>query len=108
MLAEVPFEKLNHTFQQAITLARELGFSYLWIDSLCIIQDSDEDWQKESSEIGSAYFNALFNIAAAAASDGSEGPQANKNCESAASVVAGIPSRGNEHICSCLKILRGC
>ncbi|KAM0171946.1 hypothetical protein ACHAPC_010917 [Botrytis cinerea] len=46
---------------------------YLWIDSLCIIQDFDEDWIEESSRMCFVYNNAKFNIAAAAALDGNSG-----------------------------------
>lgn len=37
------------TFLDAILISKYLGFQYLWVDSLCIIQDSAEDWGKESS-----------------------------------------------------------
>lgn len=39
---------LPHTFQDAIHVTRKLGHGYLWIDSLCIIQDSRSDWARES------------------------------------------------------------
>ncbi|ORY58112.1 uncharacterized protein BCR38DRAFT_448054 [Pseudomassariella vexata] len=38
-----------------ITVTRTLKLSYLWIDSLCIIQDSPSDWEKEASLMGSVY-----------------------------------------------------
>jgi hypothetical protein len=43
------------TFRDAFDLSNRLGISYLWIDSLCIIQDDDEDWQRESSSMGLVY-----------------------------------------------------
>jgi hypothetical protein len=39
MLESIEFESLPKTFQDAITVARKLGVPYVWIDSLCIIQD---------------------------------------------------------------------
>jgi hypothetical protein len=36
------------TFRDAINITRALGVPYLWIDSLCIIQDDQEDWKQES------------------------------------------------------------
>lgn len=39
----LPFLELPANFRDAITITRRLGFRYLWIDSLCIIQDSRED-----------------------------------------------------------------
>ncbi|TGO86834.1 hypothetical protein BPOR_0273g00130 [Botrytis porri] len=46
---------------------------YLWIDSLCDIQDSDEDWIEASPKMCFVYNNAKFNIAAAVALDGDSG-----------------------------------
>lgn len=46
---------LPPTFRDAIIITRRLGYQYLWIDSLCIIQDSVEDWRKESSVMGKIY-----------------------------------------------------
>jgi hypothetical protein len=64
---------LPQTFQDAITITRNLGYRYLWIDSLCIIQDSTEDWELESRKMGSIYRDALLNISADAAENGQEG-----------------------------------
>ena len=50
-----------------------MGVQYLWIDSLCIIQDSATDWEAEAARMGSYYSHALFNIAAAGASNSSQG-----------------------------------
>jgi hypothetical protein len=65
--------ELPKTFQDAIAVTRKLGIQYLWIDSLCIIQDNQEDWARESSIMGLIYKNGYCNIAAAAASDGTQG-----------------------------------
>ncbi|KAK4119844.1 HET-domain-containing protein, partial [Parathielavia appendiculata] len=72
-LARLPVSTLPKTFQDAISVARRLGLRYLWIDSLCIIQDSPGDWLAESSAMGQVYQNGLFNIAATASSDSTGG-----------------------------------
>jgi hypothetical protein len=54
-------------------VARKLHVRYLWIDSLCIIQDDTEDWRTESLRMDQVYKNALLNIAATAASDSRRG-----------------------------------
>jgi hypothetical protein len=59
--------------QDAIRVTRELGIRYLWIDSLCIIQDSTEDWFTESSRMGDIYSNSYCTISATAAKDSSVG-----------------------------------
>jgi hypothetical protein len=68
----IPFDDLPRTFQDAISLARELGIKYIWIDSLCIIQDSQEDWKHESALMASVYSNSYLNIAATGSSDSSQ------------------------------------
>src|SRR5205809_2185875 len=40
---------LPKTFKDAIEIANRMGVRYLWIDSLCVIQD-DEDCRRESAE----------------------------------------------------------
>jgi hypothetical protein len=72
-MKSIPIEDLSKAFQDAVVLARQLSIRYLWIDSLCIIQDSSNDWRTESSNMGEYYMNALFNIAAVSSSDGSGG-----------------------------------
>jgi hypothetical protein len=69
----ISMDDLSHTFRDAVILARQMSIRYVWIDSLCIIQDSADDWRTESSKMGEYYMNALFNIAAVSSFDGSEG-----------------------------------
>jgi hypothetical protein len=70
---KIPPEALSQTFLDAIDIARELGVNYLWIDSLCIIQDDSEDWETEASSMSAVYGGSLINIAASGASNGSIG-----------------------------------
>ncbi|KDQ32479.1 hypothetical protein PLEOSDRAFT_17401, partial [Pleurotus ostreatus PC15] len=70
---QIPFGKLPKTWVDAITITRAMGCEYLWIDSLCIIQDSAEDWRRECSVMGLVYKNGWCSIAASAAKNGSEG-----------------------------------
>ncbi|KAF2834758.1 HET-domain-containing protein [Patellaria atrata CBS 101060] len=60
-------QRLPSTYKDAITLTRLLGVRYLWIDSLCIIQDDEDDWRRESSKMASIYRNSYLTIAATAA-----------------------------------------
>ena len=71
--SNIPFNELSKTFQDAIVVTRALGLMYLWIDSLCIIQDSAHDWEIESSKMGKYYASACVTIAAIDAKDGSIG-----------------------------------
>ncbi|KAF2500943.1 HET-domain-containing protein, partial [Lophium mytilinum] len=63
----IPWELVPKTFQDAVIITRRLGYRYLWIDSLCILQDSNDDWQIESSKMASIYEHGVLNIFAALA-----------------------------------------
>ncbi len=60
----IPFSEFPQTFQDAITLTRDLGLRFLWIDSLCIIQDDNNDWEVESGNMAAIYQNAYIVIGA--------------------------------------------
>lgn len=66
-------DNLPRSLQDAIIITRRLGFRFLWIDALCIIQDSVEDWTYESSRMAGIYRNAILMISAMAAPDSQYG-----------------------------------
>ncbi|KAK1958649.1 HET-domain-containing protein [Colletotrichum sublineola] len=72
-LASINWDKLPATFRDAITLTKNLGINYLWIDSLCIIQDDKKDWLDESMKMASIYRRATLVIAAASSEDSTQG-----------------------------------
>ncbi|GAP90139.1 putative heterokaryon incompatibility protein [Rosellinia necatrix] len=57
-------DRLPPTIQDAILLVRRLGHRYLWIDALCIVQDSNSSWQLNARAMHMVYGNALFTICA--------------------------------------------
>jgi hypothetical protein len=65
----IPLTNLLTTFRDAIHVTRKLGINYLWIDALCVIQDSREDWLVESSKMGDTYVNSYISLAATASAD---------------------------------------
>jgi hypothetical protein len=69
----IPCDKLPKSFRDAVTVTLRLGLEYIWIDSLCIIQDSTEDWQQEASQMHKVYRNADVTIAATGAHNSTEG-----------------------------------
>lgn len=69
----IPLKDMPRTFQDAVIITRELGIEYLWIDSLCILQDSKEDWEKEAAKMGSVYGNAFLTISSGASEDSKQG-----------------------------------
>jgi hypothetical protein len=64
---------LPKTLQDAVAVARHLGIPFLWIDSLCIVQDNPLDWSQEASKMGQYYSNSFVTIAACSAEDVQEG-----------------------------------
>jgi hypothetical protein len=63
-LLAIQVSSLPMVFTDAISLTRKLGLRYIWIDSLCIIQDSIADWDIESAKMASIYEQAYLTIAA--------------------------------------------
>ncbi len=68
-ISGIEYSELPRSFQDAVLVTRSLSVEYLWIDSLCIIQDSKQDWQRECPRMVTVYSNSLLTIAAADAAD---------------------------------------
>lgn len=69
----IGWQKLSNTFRDAITFTRTLGFRYVWIDSLCIVQDDAKDWKIESSNMASVYNNGHLTLAGTHSANGHRG-----------------------------------
>jgi hypothetical protein len=69
----IPLDELTKTMQDAIFMTRALGYNYLWIDALCIVQDSEEDWRREASRMSDVFSGAVLTIAVADADNHSQG-----------------------------------
>ncbi|KAF1358180.1 HET-domain-containing protein, partial [Lizonia empirigonia] len=63
-LEHIPWSSLPRNFRDTIDFVRALGIRYLWIDSLCIIQDDPLDWDRESAKMADIYANCVISIAA--------------------------------------------
>jgi hypothetical protein len=69
----LPIEAFPKTIQDAIKVTRKLGFEWLWVDSLCIMQDSVEDWRREAGSMVDIYQNGSVCIAAVGAPSAEHG-----------------------------------
>ncbi|KAF5625601.1 hypothetical protein F52700_8966 [Fusarium sp. NRRL 52700] len=76
----LPWDELSKTVQEAIVFTRRLGFRYLWVDALCILQSEGqddnrhkEDWSYEAARFGEYYENATLTIAATGAISSQQG-----------------------------------
>lgn len=86
----IPMKDLPKTFKEAVEVTRVLGIRYLWIDSLCIIQDSAEDWEREAVDMRNVYANCYVMIAA----DGSSNCYGGCFPETTKSQTFSIPADG--------------
>jgi hypothetical protein len=59
----IPWPALSDIYHDAIRTARALGYRFLWIDSLCIVQDSASDWAYEAQRMATVYGNCDANLA---------------------------------------------
>ena len=64
---------LSKTFEDAVEVTRQIGVRYLWTDSLCILQDEANDFQKECSRMSLVYAGSYCMLSAADTEDGSGG-----------------------------------
>ncbi|KAK4222675.1 heterokaryon incompatibility protein-domain-containing protein, partial [Podospora fimiseda] len=72
-ISGISYSTLPKTFQDAVTIARLLQIKYLWINSLCIVQDDPQDWELEASKMAGVYSGALLTIIAADTRDARDG-----------------------------------
>ncbi|KAI8682481.1 HET domain-containing protein [Fusarium sp. Ph1] len=63
---DIPAGGLCETIWQAARITYSIGVSYIWVDSLCIIQGDVEDWAREAPKMKDVYANAYLTISASA------------------------------------------
>lgn len=68
-LRGIHHSSLTPSFRDAVTITRSLGIRYVWIDALCIIQDSEADWVAESAKMAAIYGDSYLTIAADSSPD---------------------------------------
>lgn len=69
----LPLHQLPKVLLDVIVVAQALGIRYVWVDTLCIMQNNEEDWKKEAAMMWEVYSNAYLNIAATASSNSTQG-----------------------------------
>lgn len=71
--ASITFDLLPQNFKDAVIVTRGLGLQYLWIDSVCIVQDDAKDWQIESAKMEEVFSSACVTLSAVSATSSLEG-----------------------------------
>lgn len=83
-LQQISMDHIPQTYMDAIKITLALGIRYIWIDSLCIIQDDAADWEAEASSMAAIFENSFLTIAATSSIDSREGcfiEMTNKNLQ---------------------------
>jgi Heterokaryon incompatibility protein (HET) len=75
----ISLQKLPLTFKDAIYVTNALGFRWLWIDALCIIQDCNEDLEKEIVRMDQTFRYSTLTLFAAAGDDVFAGLRASRD-----------------------------
>lgn len=81
-------QTIPRTFEDAILITRALGISFIWIDALCIIQDSADDWAQEAGKMRDIYGGSSLNIAASDSPNSGGGCFATKDSSAEMFVLA--------------------
>ena len=89
------FDELPRVIQDAIELTKRLGEKYIWIDSLCIVQNDDGVKSKLISKMNLVYKHAFLTIFAATGEDANAGlpglqPDSRRPLQATASIGPGL------------------
>jgi hypothetical protein len=73
MCKHINYDALPRNFQDAVTFTRQMGYKYVWIDSLCIKQHCSEDWEHEADKMAMVYAQSVCTISSSGSSGSDEG-----------------------------------
>lgn len=98
--AGIAIEVLPKSFRDAIMICGYLGIRYLWIDSLCILQDSHSDWLLHAVEMSSVYQNCYLNLSFDFAANPGQGAFTCRNTDVLQDCCAFSAIPGNPYLAS--------
>ncbi|KAK3312702.1 heterokaryon incompatibility protein-domain-containing protein [Apodospora peruviana] len=75
----VHISSLPQMFQDVMGAVNQLGLEYVWIDSLCIVQDDLGDWHQVASSMASIYEGAAITVFATSCASSSDSLFSNPN-----------------------------
>jgi hypothetical protein len=70
---EAFWDQIPKTIRDAVTLTREIGEDYLWVDALCIVQDDSDDKARQIKHMGDIYRFSVLTIIARSGDDSNYG-----------------------------------
>jgi len=77
----IPLASFPPTFRDAIKITKKLGYRYIWIDNISIVQNDKQDWERECQRMCDVFENAVFTISALGESDGIGGILENRKAK---------------------------
>jgi len=92
---KIRVSQLAPTIRDAISVTERLGLRYLWVDALCIMQNSKKDMDVELRKMSDIYSNADFVICAVAAADSSESFIVDRNPLAVSPCLIGVQDNAN-------------
>jgi len=72
-LNRMELSTLPRTIRDAVRVCRALSIPYLWVDSICIIQENTTDFEQEAPTMAKVYGNSVFTISAVYSPDCTSG-----------------------------------
>ncbi|OCL01472.1 HET-domain-containing protein, partial [Glonium stellatum] len=102
MKQRIVLSNLPQTFQEAIYITKKLRIRYIWIDSLCIVQNNEEDWLQEAALMGKVYERGLCNIAATASAEEIGAMFVERDPALNSSILLTIASQKHMQTCYCV------
>ncbi|KAH8890108.1 HET-domain-containing protein [Thozetella sp. PMI_491] len=96
----IDIDRLPATFRDAVNITRALGIEYLWIDSLCIIQNDEDDWEAESGRMEDVFSSAYCTLAASSTQSASAGFLQERKAR--ACIKLDSPGRGALYVCKAI------
>lgn len=66
-------ESMPKTVREAFIITSRLGFRYIWVDALCIVQDDAAEWARESANMGNIYHESVVTIVASSSRSAEQG-----------------------------------
>ncbi|KAK3496066.1 heterokaryon incompatibility protein-domain-containing protein [Neurospora crassa] len=96
LLKHISITELPTTYREGISVTLALGFSYIWIDSLCVIQDDEKDWAEEAAMMKDVFEHCFINLSATAAPDSLQSNFTHRDATSILLLEGETPNRRGE------------
>lgn len=93
---DIEISSLKASIRDAICATVRLGIHYLWVDTLCVLQDSEDDKTHEIGRMDSIFSNALCTIAAGIGETADEGCFTSRNVNQVTTHGVHLRLGGNE------------